>query len=60
MSDVLRPAAEAISAASPTATWTIEFSHGMWGFGRDDAEFDNPAYILQSAQRDLEALRAVL
>ncbi len=60
LSEVLRPAAEAISAASPTATWTIEFSHGMWGFGRDDAEFDNPAYILQSAQRDLEALRAVL
>ena len=60
LSEVLRPAAEAISAASPTATWTIEFSHGMWGFGRDDAEFDNPAYILQSAQRDLEALRAAL
>ncbi len=60
LSEVLRPAAEAISAASPAATWTIEFSHGMWGFGRDDAEFDNPAYILQSAQRDLAALRAAL
>ncbi len=58
--EILRPAAEAISATSPTATWTIEFSHGMWGFGRDDAEFDNPAYILQSAQRDLEALRTAL
>ena len=60
LSELLRPAAEAIGAASPTATWTIEFSHGMWGFGRDDAEFDHPAYILQSAQRDLAALRAAL
>ncbi len=60
LSELLRPAAEAISGASPKATWTIEFSHGMWGFGRDDAEFDNPAYILQSARRDLVALRAAL
>ncbi|WP_419924144.1 sugar phosphate isomerase/epimerase family protein [Candidatus Poriferisocius sp.] len=60
LSEMLRPAADAISAASPNATWTIEFSYGMWGFGRDDAEFDNPAYILQSAQRDLVALRAAL
>ncbi len=60
LSEILRPAAEAISAASPNATWTIEFSFGMWGFGRDGAEFDNPAYILQSAQRDLVALRAAL
>ena len=60
LSEALRPAAEAIGAASPHATWTIEFSHGMWGFGRDDAEFDNPAYILQSARRDLAALRAAL
>jgi len=60
MGEVLRPAAEAIRAASPTATWTIEFSYGMWGFGRDDAELDNPAYILQSAHRDLLALRAAL
>ena len=60
LSEALRPAAEAIGAASPVATWTIEFSHGMWGFGRDDAEFDNPAYILQSARRDLAALRAAL
>ena len=58
LSEMLRPAAEAIGAASPTATWTIEFSYGMRGFGRDDAELDNPAYILQSAQRDLAALRA--
>ena len=60
LSEILRPAAEGISAASPTATWTIEFSHGMWGFGRDDAELDNPVYILQSASRDLEALRTSL
>ena len=60
LSEVLRSAAESISAASPAATWTIEFSYGMWGFGRDDAEHDYPAYILQSAQRDLVALRAVL
>ena len=60
LSEVLRPAAEAISAASPNSTWTIEFSYGMWGFGRDDAELDNPAYILQSAQRDLAALRSAL
>ena len=60
LSEMLRPATEAISAAAPNATWTIEFSYGMWGFGRDDAEFDNPAYILQSAQRDLVALRAAL
>lgn len=60
LGEILRPAAEAISATSPAATWTIEFSHGMWGFGRDDAEFDNPAYILTSARRDLEALRAAL
>ena len=60
LSETLRPDVEAICAASPEATWTIEFSHGMWGFGQDDAEFDNPAYILQSARRDLEALRAAL
>ncbi|MCY3861744.1 MAG: hypothetical protein OXG67_07255 [bacterium] len=60
LGEVLRPAAEAISATSPTATWTIEFSYGMWGFGRDNADLDNPAYILQSAQRDLQALRAAL
>ena len=60
LSETLRPSAEAIQAASPAATWTIEFSYGMWGFGRDDADLDNPAYILQSAQRDLLALRAAL
>ena len=60
LSEALRPPAEAISAVSPAATWTIEFSYGMWGFGRDDAELDNPAYIFQSAQRDLVALRAAL
>ncbi len=60
LSEILRPAADAISAASPNAMWTIEFSYGMWGFGRDDAELDKPAYILQSARRDLEALRSAL
>ncbi len=60
LSELLRPAAEAISTVSPAATWTIEFSNGMWGFGRDDGDDDNPAYILESARRDLAALRAAL
>ena len=60
LGEALRPDVEAICAVSPEATWTIEFSHGLWGFGRDDAQHDNPAYILQTARRDLEALRAAL
>ncbi len=60
LAETLRPDVEAIRAASPSVTWTIEFSHGMWGFGVDHGENDHPAYILQTAGRDLEALRAVL
>ena len=60
LAETLRPDVAAIQAVSPEVTWTVEFSHGMWGFGRDDAEHDNPAYILQSARRDLSALRAAL
>ena len=60
LAETLRPDVAAIQAVSPEVTWTVEFSHGMWGFGRDDAEHDNPAYILQSARRDLNALRAAL
>ncbi len=60
LSEMLRPDVEAIRAVCPETTWTIEFSHGLWGFGRDDAADDHPAYILESARRDLEALRAAL